>query len=74
MTKYNRKMRKSQQSMRELRKAATLSQRQLAALTGIDQSAISRIERGQRDVTVRQIKTIAKALKVPASVLIDDRL
>lgn len=47
-----------------------LSQQELAALIGIDTSAISRIENGLRSsLDVRLIRSIASALRVEASVL-----
>lgn len=52
------------------RRRALLTQAQLAEQTGIDQSAICRIERGERDFTVKQLMAIAGALKVnPATLL-----
>lgn len=51
--------------VRELRKRAGLSQQALAAAAGVDQSAISRIERGQRDVSLTTLAAIARALRVP---------
>jgi transcriptional regulator with XRE-family HTH domain len=57
--------------VRELRKRAGLSQRALAEAAGIDQSAISRIERGQRDVSLNRLDAIARALRVPVAKLLD---
>ncbi len=42
--------------------AGNLTQKELAARTGIDQSDISKIERGVRNPTVRLLKKIADAL------------
>lgn len=45
-----------------LRTQKHLSQQQLSKLTGIDQSDISKLERGELNPSVMQIKKIAKAL------------
>lgn len=59
-------------NIREARKRAGLSQIQLAELVGMDQSGISRIERGERPVTVDMLKAIAQALGVRPAALLDD--
>ncbi len=60
-------------SIKEVRTRKKLTQYQLAALTGIDQSSISRMERGQRDILLSQLITIAKAMNVrPSSLLRND--
>lgn len=41
-----------------------ISQKDLAKLTGIDQSNISRIEKGQVNITINQLKKIASALNL----------
>jgi transcriptional regulator with XRE-family HTH domain len=56
--------------VKEFRKRAGLSQKDLAAAAGIDQSAISRIERGQRDVSLNRLGAIAKVLGVPVTRLV----
>ncbi|WP_254432146.1 helix-turn-helix domain-containing protein [Aquisalimonas sp. 2447] len=59
-------------NIREARQSKGLSQSALARATGLDQSAISRIERGQRTVTVDQLVLIASALGVSADELLSD--
>ena len=59
-------------NIREARQGKGLSQTALAKATGLDQSAISRIERGQRTVTVEQLVLIARALDVSADELLSD--
>lgn len=49
-------------AVRSARADAGLSQKQLAALTGIDQSDISKIERGIANPSVATLERIAKAL------------
>ena len=52
------------------RKAAGMTQQQLAAKLKMPQSQISRIERNPDRTTVRTLKKIAKALKVDVRFLI----
>ena len=52
------------------RKAAGMTQQQLAAKVKMPQSQISRIERNPDRTTVRTLKKIAKALKVDVRFLI----
>ena len=54
----------------QARKAAGLTQTQLAKKLGVPQSQISRIERNPDRTTVRTLKRIAKALRVDVSALI----
>lgn len=50
--------------VRELRKAKGLSQEAFAARCGLDRTYISGIERGNRNVALRNIEVIAKALGI----------
>lgn len=54
----------------EARKAAGLTQTQLAKRLKVPQSQISRIERNPDRTTIRTLKKIAKALNVDVSALI----
>ncbi len=47
-----------------IRNKKHLSQQQLAKLSGVDQSDISKLERGELNPSILQIKKISKALKV----------
>ena len=58
--------------IKDARKAAGLTQQQLAERVGCNQSVISRLEHGRREVSVSFLRTIAKALGVPLYVLIDE--
>ncbi len=58
--------------IKEFRDRKQLTQGQLGKLTGIDQSAISRIERGERDIQLSQLISIAKAMEVKPSALVRD--
>lgn len=57
--------------VRELRQAMSLSQEDFAAKCGLDRTYISGIERGKRNVALRNIEAIAKALDVPLSTLME---
>ncbi|WP_374765221.1 helix-turn-helix domain-containing protein [Yunchengibacter salinarum] len=59
--------------IREARGAQGLSLDQLARLTGISAPALSLIETAKRDARVTTIARIARALRVPLAVLLDDR-
>jgi ribosome-binding protein aMBF1 (putative translation factor) len=48
----------------EQRRARHLTQKQLAAMTGIDQAEISRIERGQANPTTATLGVLTRALGV----------
>lgn len=49
--------------VRELRKARQLTQQELAELTGLSRSYIGEIEIGKRNVSLKNIEIIAKALQ-----------
>ncbi len=55
--------------VRERRVAIGLSQEKFATKCGLDRTYISGIERGQRNVSLRNILTIAKALNTTISEL-----
>ncbi len=55
--------------LRELRLRAGLSQEEFAAECDLDRTYISGIERGKRNVALRNIEAIAGALKISISEL-----
>ena len=55
------------QRVRDLRVSMQLSQEQLAARCELDRTYISSIERGQRNVSLKNIATLAQALNVSLS-------
>jgi transcriptional regulator with XRE-family HTH domain len=55
--------------LRQLRKNVGLSQEAFAVKCGLDRTYISGIERGRRNVSLRNIEVIAKALGVSISEL-----
>lgn len=57
--------------MRELRQAASLSQEAFADLCGLDRTYISSIERGKRNVSLENLRVLAKALNVTLSRLLE---
>ena len=60
--------------IRELRRSHKLTQKQLAAKSGIDQSEISRIERGQTNPTTTTLTALLAPLGARLSVIHDQRL
>jgi ribosome-binding protein aMBF1 (putative translation factor) len=60
------------ESVTEARAKAGLSQKQVAAMTGIDQSDISKIERGVSNPSISTLERIAKALGGRLSVRIEN--
>ncbi len=55
--------------LRQLRKKVGLSQEAFAAKCGLDRTYISGIERGRRNVSLRNIEVIARTLGVSISEL-----
>jgi transcriptional regulator with XRE-family HTH domain len=55
--------------LRDLRKARRFSQEAFAAECGLDRTYISGIERGRRNVSLRNIELIAKTLGISLSEL-----
>jgi transcriptional regulator with XRE-family HTH domain len=62
------------EAVRRARKAAGLSQEDLALEAGVDRTYISQVERGKRNVTIVVLARIAKALKTtPDRLLVPSR-
>jgi transcriptional regulator with XRE-family HTH domain len=57
------------QRVRELRNGKGLSQEAFAAQCGLDRTYISGIERGRRNVSLRNIQVLAKTLGISISKL-----
>lgn len=57
--------------VRELRVSQSLSQEDLAALCGLDRTYISSLERGKRNVGLKNIAAIARSLHVSISQLLE---
>lgn len=58
-------------NVRLLRQQANLSQDELAERAGLHRTYVGSIERGERNVSLENIERLAKALKVPASRLME---
>ena len=58
----------------KMRKIAGLSQEELAQKLGFSRPTLVAIEKGERDVTLNEIKKISKIFDIPVEVLIDDQL
>jgi transcriptional regulator with XRE-family HTH domain len=58
-------------NVRLLRQGADLSQDELAERAGLHRTYVGSIERGERNVSLQNIERLAKALKVPASRLME---
>jgi transcriptional regulator with XRE-family HTH domain len=59
------------ENVRKLREAKGLSLRQLSAMCNLDHSGISKIERGELNITILSILELAKGLEVPPKKLFD---
>ena len=59
-------------TVRRLRLAAGLTQEQLGDLAKMDLSAVSRLERGQRNLRLDTLVRLARALDVPPAALLED--
>jgi len=58
-------------SIRRIREQRGLSQEKLAALAGLHRAYIGQIERGQKNIGLKNLEKIAKALGVSTRVLLD---
>lgn len=57
-------------NVRRLRQERRLSQETFASDAGISREYVSRLENGQENVSINVIEDMAKALKVPAQLLL----
>jgi transcriptional regulator with XRE-family HTH domain len=57
--------------VRELRLANKFSQEELAAITDLDRTYISGIERGKRNLSFKNILKVSEALRISPSELLD---
>lgn len=58
--------------VREFRRRAGLSQEEFASRCGLDRTYIGGIERGERNVSLRNIEVIANAFGIPIWQLVKD--
>jgi transcriptional regulator with XRE-family HTH domain len=59
------------QRLKEIREQKGLSQERLAALAGLNRTYISKIERGERNVSLQTAARLADALGVAVSSMLD---
>lgn len=59
-------------AVRSRRQRVRLSQEELAELAGLHRTYIGSVERGERNVTLKNINAIAKALGIAGSQLLAD--
>ena len=60
-------------NLRRCRHERSLTQERLAELAGLHRTYVGSAERGERNVSLRAIEALAKALGVPARDLLDER-
>ena len=65
-------LKKVGRTIRESRKAKDMSQEALALASGLDRSYVGGVERGERNLSILNLKKIADALRVNASELLND--
>jgi len=59
-------------NIRKVRKEKEISQESLALAADLDRSYVGGVERGERNISIVNLKKIADALKVPVSQLLKD--
>jgi len=58
-------------NIRRIREERGISQEELAALAGLHRAYIGQIERGEKNIGLKNLEKIAKALNVSIKVLLD---
>ncbi len=58
-------------NIRRIREERGLSQEELAALAGLHRAYVGQIERGEKNIGLKNLEKIAKTLDVDISVLVD---
>lgn len=60
------------ETVRRFRESEGISQEQLAERCGLHRTYVGSVERGERNVSLANIVRLARALRKPASVLLED--
>ena len=58
-------------NIRRIREERGFSQEELAALAGLHRAYVGQIERGEKNIGLKNLEKIAKALEVPVRFLVD---
>lgn len=58
----------------KLRKASKLSQAELAKKIGVSRPTLIAIEKGERDITLSELKKISSIFDIPVEIILDDEL
>jgi transcriptional regulator with XRE-family HTH domain len=58
--------------LREVRRRCSISQEKLAELAGLHRTYVSSVERGQRNISLVNIESLARALNVKMAELMPD--
>ncbi len=58
-------------NIRRIREERGLSQEKLAALAGLHRAYVGQIERGEKNIGLKNLEKIAKALEVPVRFIVD---
>ncbi|MBU2571401.1 MAG: helix-turn-helix domain-containing protein [Gammaproteobacteria bacterium] len=61
------------QNLKRTRKRAGISQEELASLCGLHRTYIGAVERGERNISIKNIEKISAALNVKASYLLEEQ-
>ena len=64
-------LKKFGENLKKIREAVGISQRELASLCVVDHSHISKIERGEKNITILTVLELANALEVKPKKLLD---
>ena len=58
--------------LRNLRQAQGMSQEKLAELSGLHRTYVGDVERGERNISLINLETLARALQISLSSLVED--